>query len=79
MPWSIFTDATIFRPKIIYRIVRRAIFDSSERNRLYKEARDYLRLRAQAEEVYRESFRVSYGEFCPKSGHKQSRSGNTSL
>ena len=35
-----------FRPKVIYRIVRRAIFDRQERNRLYQEARDYLRLRA---------------------------------
>lgn len=35
-----------FRPKVIYRIVRRAIFDCDERKRLYKEARDYLSLRA---------------------------------
>ncbi len=35
-----------FRLKVIYRIVRRAIFDSQERRRLYHEARDYLRLRA---------------------------------
>ncbi len=35
-----------FRPKVIYRIVRRAIFDADDRKRLYKEARDYLTLRA---------------------------------
>jgi len=35
-----------FRPKVIYRIIRRAIFDSNDRRRLYNEARDYLRLRA---------------------------------
>ncbi|MGA2735366.1 MAG: hopanoid biosynthesis associated radical SAM protein HpnJ [Syntrophobacteraceae bacterium] len=35
-----------FRPKVIYRIIRRAIFDSHDRSRLYQEARDYLRLRA---------------------------------
>jgi hopanoid biosynthesis associated radical SAM protein HpnJ len=35
-----------FRPRIIFRIVRKAIFDSSERKRLYKEAVEYLKLRA---------------------------------
>ncbi len=35
-----------FRPKVIYRIVRRAIFDADDRKRLYKEACDYLSLRA---------------------------------
>ena len=35
-----------FRPKAAWRIVRKAIFDGHERRRLYKEARDYMRLRA---------------------------------
>jgi radical SAM superfamily enzyme YgiQ (UPF0313 family) len=35
-----------FRPKAAWRIVRKAIFDHHERKRLYKEARDYLSLRA---------------------------------
>ena len=35
-----------FRPKAAWRIVRKAIFDNSERKRLYKEAREYLSLRA---------------------------------
>jgi len=35
-----------FRPKIVYRIVRRGIFDRQEGRRLYQEARDFLRLRA---------------------------------
>jgi hopanoid biosynthesis associated radical SAM protein HpnJ len=35
-----------FRPKAAWRIVRKAIFDTSERKRLYKEAREYLSLRA---------------------------------
>ncbi len=34
-----------FRPKAAWRVVRKAIFDSSERKRLYKEAREYLALR----------------------------------
>jgi hopanoid biosynthesis associated radical SAM protein HpnJ len=35
-----------FRPKAAWRIVRKAIFDGHERKRLYKEAKDYLSLRA---------------------------------
>jgi len=35
-----------FRPRIILRIVARAMFDRSERSRLYKEAREFLQLRA---------------------------------
>jgi len=35
-----------FRPKAAWRIVRKAIFDTHERNRLYKEAKSYLSLRS---------------------------------
>ncbi len=35
-----------FRPKAAWRIVRKAIFDNSERKRLYKEAREYMALRS---------------------------------
>ncbi len=35
-----------FRPRIIFRIVRKAVFDGEERSRLFKEAREYLWLRA---------------------------------
>ncbi|HEV2200417.1 MAG TPA: hopanoid biosynthesis associated radical SAM protein HpnJ [Bryobacteraceae bacterium] len=35
-----------FRPKAAWRIVRKAIFDGKERKRLYKEAKEYLALRA---------------------------------
>ena len=34
-----------FRPRVIWRIVRKAMFDSDERKRLYGEARQYLALR----------------------------------
>jgi hopanoid biosynthesis associated radical SAM protein HpnJ len=34
-----------FRPRVAWRIMRKALFDSSERRRLYKEAREYLSLR----------------------------------
>ena len=35
-----------FRPQIIFRIVSRALFDGSERRRLYREGKQFLRLRA---------------------------------
>jgi hopanoid biosynthesis associated radical SAM protein HpnJ len=35
-----------FRPRIVFRILRRAVFDPDERGRLYKEAKEYLTLRA---------------------------------
>jgi hopanoid biosynthesis associated radical SAM protein HpnJ len=35
-----------FRPKAAWRIVRKSLFDNHERKRLYKEAKDYLSLRA---------------------------------
>ena len=42
-----FYDEYYFRPKAIYRILRKSMFDNSERKRLYKEARAFLKLRAQ--------------------------------
>jgi hypothetical protein len=42
-----FYDAYYFRPKAAYRILRKAMFDNSERKRLYKEAKTFLKLRAQ--------------------------------
>jgi len=41
-----FYDEYYFRPKVAWRIVRKAIFDGTERRRLYKEAKEYLSLRA---------------------------------
>jgi hypothetical protein len=35
-----------FRPRVIWRIVRKAIFHGDERRRLTKEAREYMALRA---------------------------------
>ena len=35
-----------FRPRIIFRIIRRAILDGTERRRLYKEAKEFFQLRA---------------------------------
>jgi len=41
-----FYDRYYFRPKVVFRIVRRAIFDNNERRRLYKEAKEFFQLRA---------------------------------
>jgi len=35
-----------FRPRVIWRVVRKAIFNSAERRRLTKEAREFLSLRS---------------------------------
>lgn len=40
-----------FRPKAAWRIVRKAIFDTAERKRLYKEAREFLALRKKRREL----------------------------
>jgi hypothetical protein len=41
-----FYDRYYFRPKVIFRILRRAAFDGAERRRLYHEAKEFLQLRA---------------------------------
>ncbi len=42
-----FYDEYYFRPKAVFRILRKAAFDSNDRKRLYHEARGFLKLRAQ--------------------------------
>ncbi len=46
-----------FRPKAAWRVVRKAIFDGAERKRLYKEAREYLSLRAKRKKFVAEEKR----------------------
>jgi len=41
-----FYDEYYFRPKAVFRILRKAAFDGSERKRLYKEAKSFMKLRA---------------------------------
>jgi hopanoid biosynthesis associated radical SAM protein HpnJ len=41
-----FYDEYYFRPKAVYRILRKAVFDSNDRKRLYKEAKSFLKLRS---------------------------------
>jgi hopanoid biosynthesis associated radical SAM protein HpnJ len=42
-----FYDSYYFRPRVVWRIVRRALWDAHERKRLYEEAVEYLRLRSE--------------------------------
>jgi hopanoid biosynthesis associated radical SAM protein HpnJ len=42
-----FYDSYYFRPRVVWRIVRDSLWDSHERQRLYAEAVDFLRLRAE--------------------------------
>jgi hopanoid biosynthesis associated radical SAM protein HpnJ len=42
-----FYDEYYFRPKAVFRILRRAAFDSNDRKRLYKEAKAFLKTRSQ--------------------------------
>lgn len=43
-----------FRPRAIWRVVRKSLWDSEERSRLYKEAREYLALRAKRKRFVQE-------------------------
>ena len=49
-----FYDEYYFRPRAAWRIVRKAMFNSSERKRLYKEAREYLALRNKRKKFVKE-------------------------
>jgi len=49
-----FYDEYYFRPKAVFRILRKAAFDSSERKRLYKEARTFLKVRAMRNKLVKE-------------------------
>jgi hopanoid biosynthesis associated radical SAM protein HpnJ len=42
-----FYDEYYFRPKAIFRVVKKAFFNNAERKRLYKEAKAFLALRSQ--------------------------------
>src|SRR5229473_2176868 len=42
-----FYDEYYFRPRVVWRIVREALWDSNERKRLYHEAVDFLKLRSE--------------------------------
>lgn len=43
-----------FRPKVAFRLIRKAIFNNSERKRLYKEAREYMALRSKRKQFVKD-------------------------
>lgn len=48
-----------FRPRVVWRLVRGALKDPAERRRLFKEAREYLQLRAQRKRFVRGTRRAA--------------------
>jgi len=47
-----------FRPRVAWRVVRKALLDSAERRRLFKEAREYLSLRSKRKRFVQEQRRA---------------------
>jgi radical SAM superfamily enzyme YgiQ (UPF0313 family) len=54
-----FYDEYYFRPKAIFRIVRKAAFNSTDRKRLYTEAKSFLKLRAARNRAVKETRKQS--------------------
>jgi hypothetical protein len=50
-----FYDSYYFRPRVVWRIVREAVWDGDERRRLYHEAVGYLRVRAERRKYARDN------------------------
>jgi hopanoid biosynthesis associated radical SAM protein HpnJ len=51
----LFYDEYYFRPKTVFRILKKAAFDGHERKRLYKEAKSFLKLRAARNKLVKHS------------------------
>ena len=43
-----------FRPKVAFRLIRKAMFNGEDRRRLYKEAREYLALRSKRKQYVKD-------------------------
>jgi hopanoid biosynthesis associated radical SAM protein HpnJ len=56
-----FYDSYYFRPRIVARIVGKAIFNGDERRRLYKEAKQFLQLRSKRKEFVKAQMPSEYG------------------
>ena len=57
-----FYDEYYFRPKAVYRILKRAVFNRRERNRIYKEAKSFLKVRSMRKRLFKERGRVNSGD-----------------
>jgi hopanoid biosynthesis associated radical SAM protein HpnJ len=49
-----FYDEYYFRPKAVYRILRKAAFNHNDRKRLYREAKTFLKLRSQRNKMVKQ-------------------------
>ena len=56
-----FYDEYYFRPRVVWRIVREALWNADERRRLTGEAIDFLRLRAERRKYARLAARPGAG------------------
>jgi hopanoid biosynthesis associated radical SAM protein HpnJ len=54
-----FYDEYYFRPRVIWRVVRKAVFNTAERRRLTKEAREFLSLRSKRKRYVSEQREVA--------------------
>src|SRR5215469_2984584 len=52
-----FYDEYYFRPRAVFRILKKAAFDSGERKRLYKEARTFLKVRSMRNKLVKDKAR----------------------
>jgi radical SAM superfamily enzyme YgiQ (UPF0313 family) len=55
----LFYDEYYFRPKTVFRILKKAAFDRHERKRLYKEAKSFLKLRAARNKLVKKHTRTA--------------------
>jgi len=53
-----------FRPRVMWRVARKAVFDSEERRRLLKEAREYLALRSKRKKFVAEQRQRAGGSYA---------------
>jgi radical SAM superfamily enzyme YgiQ (UPF0313 family) len=54
-----FYDEYYFRPKAVFRILKKAVFNGPERKRLYKEAKTFLKVRAMRNKLVKDNARNS--------------------
>ena len=52
-----FYEEYFFRPRVVWRLIRKTLFHSQERRRLAKEAREYLALRSKRKRFVAEQSR----------------------
>jgi hopanoid biosynthesis associated radical SAM protein HpnJ len=60
-----FYDEYYFRPKAVYRILRKAIFNGPDRRRLYKEAKAFLKVRAMRHKFVKDKARQGGSNLTP--------------